>query len=117
MQFTDVNALVSTTRCETVVGLPVDIECRSQVERKLLRTLSSLCVPYNCRLEGRKKLKFCNFLIETRKCIQITHFVNTSTEDVVSFFVPFKRKNGTLVLAKCAGKSTLCRPDASIPIV
>jgi hypothetical protein len=49
-QLTDVNALISTAGCKARVGLPVDIQCRSRVERKLLGALSRRCVPDYSRL-------------------------------------------------------------------
>lgn len=54
-QLTDVDTLVSAAGGKAGVGLPVNIQCRSRVERKLLSTLPGRCVPDYCCLRASNR--------------------------------------------------------------
>ena len=54
---THVNALVGAARCETLVRLPVDVECGRGVEGELLLVLPRLRVPYDGRAVDPRALQ------------------------------------------------------------
>lgn len=89
------NALVSGAWGETDVWLPINVESRGGMEGKLLGALARRGVPNDCRLFP-KLLKIINSvqLIDEKE----VYFVDSSTEDVVAFFVPLERKNRSFVL-------------------
>lgn len=92
-QLANMNLLICTATGKGSVCLPIDIECGSIVEGELLMRLSSNSIPNDCCL------------------------VNTSRKNIISFLVPFKRKNGAFMLTECICKTTFCCPYTSITII
>ena len=72
------NTLISGTRSEADVGLPINIQGGGGMESKLLSALARRCVPDDGRL------------------------VDTSGQNVIALFVPFQGKNRALVLSQSA---------------
>lgn len=92
-QLAHVDLLIGTAAGERGVGLPVDVQRRRRMKRKLLRTIAGRCVPD----DGGA--------------------IDAGRQNVVAAFVPFERENRALVLAERCAQSSLGGPDTRVAVV
>ena len=84
-QLTNMNTLNSGARGEADIRLPIYIECWGGMKGKLLRALACWGVPNDGRLM-MNEIRINNTYFVN---INNVYFVDSSTEDIVAFFVPF----------------------------
>lgn len=92
-QSAHMDSLICAARGKRLIRLPIHIQSRCTMERKLLCTLSRRGIPDNCG------------------------FVDARGEYIIAALVPLEGKNGTLVLTQCRGQTAICLPDSRIAIV